>query len=65
MNSHRGTVFAASPGLGQVYVCADCGNVHVQIGPVNLTLAPDAYLQFVVLLSESAANFEVWKSAQR
>jgi hypothetical protein len=64
VSGHRGTVFASAPGLGQVYVCDDCGNVHLQIGPVNLTLTPEAYLQFVVLLSESAANFEVWKSNQ-
>lgn len=63
MNSHPGTVLAASPGLGQVYVCAGCNNVHVQVGPVNLTLDPAAYLQLVVLLSESASEFELWKSA--
>lgn len=55
-----GTCLAAMEGLGQVYDCGSCGNIHVQVGPVNLTLEPKAYMQLVALLNQSAANFEVW-----
>jgi hypothetical protein len=51
---------AAVEGLGQVYDCGDCGNIHIQIGPVSITVEPHAYMQFVAMLSTSAANFEMW-----
>ncbi|MEI9812400.1 MAG: hypothetical protein WDO18_06865 [Acidobacteriota bacterium] len=32
----------------------------MQVGPVTLTLDPEAFMQFVDMVSTSAANFEVW-----
>jgi hypothetical protein len=62
---YSGVCLAATEGLGQVYDCGSCGNIHVQIGPVNLTLEPRAYMEFVALLSNSAANFELWLEQRR
>ena len=53
-------IFAEREGLGRVYNCGDCNNIHVQVGPVSLTLTPDAYMELVNLLSRSAANFETY-----
>lgn len=59
MENH-GTLLAATKGLGSVYDCGNCGNIHLQIGAVNVTLEPEAYMQLVAMISTSAANFEVW-----
>ncbi len=56
----RGAVLAVMDGFGQVYDCGSCGNSHVQVGPVNITLEPKAYMQLVAMISTSAASFEVW-----
>jgi hypothetical protein len=56
----RGALLASIDGFGQVFDCGGCGNVHLQVGPVSLTLAPDAYMQLVAMVSTSAANFELW-----
>lgn len=53
-------VLADIQGFGRVYDCGDCGGVHVAVGPVSITLSPEAYLQFVTLVHTSAANFEAW-----
>jgi hypothetical protein len=57
---YHGAILASIPGFGQVYDCGNCGNLHLQIGPMNLTLEPKAYMQLVDLVSTSAANFELW-----
>lgn len=54
----NGICLAARSGFGQVYDCGSCGNIHVQVGPVSLTLEPGAYMQLVALLNDSAASFE-------
>jgi hypothetical protein len=51
---------ASRPGLGRVFVCGACDNVHVTVGPVTLTLTPGAYMQLVELMNTSAANFELF-----
>jgi len=56
----RGNMLAVSEGFGQVYDCGSCGNVHVQMGPVSITLDPAAYMKLVAMISTSAANFELW-----
>ena len=53
-------VLAEHPGLGRVWDCGECGNIHVSVGPVTLRLDPPAYLQLVAMLNASAANFETW-----
>ena len=55
-----GTLLAASDGFGQVYDCGHCGNIHLQVGNVSITLGPPAYMQLVAMISTSAANFELW-----
>jgi hypothetical protein len=51
---------AEMPGFGRIYDCGNCGNIHVTIGPVSVTLEPQAYMQMVALVNTSAANFETW-----
>lgn len=51
------TILAERRNFGNVYHC-ECGNVHVQVGPVNITFSVDGYMEFVDLVSTSAANFE-------
>lgn len=63
--TNQGVCLAAKEGFGQIYDCGCCGNIHVQVGPVTVTLDPDAYMQFVDLVSTSAANFEVWLQLKR
>jgi hypothetical protein len=58
--SNSGVSLATKEGFGQVYDCGSCGNIHVQVGPVTITLEAEAYMQFVDLVSTSAANFEMW-----
>ncbi len=56
----NGTQLAAVDGFGQIYDCGACGNIHVQVGPVSITLHPRSYMQLVAMVSTSAANFELW-----
>ncbi len=58
--SNHGVCLAAMEGFGQVYDCGSCGNIHVRVGPVSITLEPTAYMQLVAMISTSAANFELW-----
>jgi len=58
--NHPDCLLAEISGFGRVYDCGDCGNIHVTVGPVSLTLTPDAYMQLVDLVNTSAANFETW-----
>jgi hypothetical protein len=52
-------VLAETPGLGRIYNCGSCRNVHFQVGAVSITLSPEAYLQVAEMVNRSAANFEV------
>jgi len=56
----NGSCLASMEGLGQIYDCGSCGNIHLQVGPVTITLEPGAYMQLVAMVSASAANFEPW-----
>jgi hypothetical protein len=53
-------ILAERVGFGRIFDCGDCGNIHVSVGPVMLTLDPQAYMQLVALVNTSAANFETW-----
>lgn len=46
--------------FGTIYQC-ECGCYHLQIGPFNLALAEESYLELVSLVNESAANFELYR----
>lgn len=58
-------VLAEVPGLGRVFDCGNCGNLHLTVGPISLTLSAEAYMQLVTLLNTSAANFETWIQTQQ
>ncbi len=60
MTERKGYVLAEIPNFGRVFDCGNCGAIHVTVGPVSLTLDPEAYMQVVALLNTSAANFELW-----
>jgi hypothetical protein len=53
-------ILAAIEGFGQGSDCGTCGNIHVQVGPVAITIEPHAYMQMAAMISTSAANFETW-----
>lgn len=56
----RSCMLAEIPDFGQVFDCGQCGNLHLTIGAVSLTLTPDAFMQLVALIHSGAANFETW-----
>ncbi len=56
-------VLAEYPGLGSVSVCT-CGSVHVQIGPVELTLEPGAFAQSALMFQRAIAALEEGKFAR-
>lgn len=56
----NGYLLAEISNFGRVYDCGECGNVHLSVGPVSLTLEPKAYMQLVALMNTSAASFETW-----
>ena len=58
-----GYLLAEIPGFGRVFDCGACGFLHVTVGPVSVTLTPEAYMQLVAMLNTSAANFETWMQA--
>jgi hypothetical protein len=53
-------ILAEIPGFGRVYDRGGYGGIHVTVGPVSLTLTPEAYMQLVTKIHKSAANFESW-----
>jgi hypothetical protein len=60
MEENNVVILADHPGLGRVWDCGECGNIHVSIGPVTVSLEPPAYLALVNMLASSASNFESW-----
>ncbi len=55
-------LLAECPGLGSVTVCS-CGSVHVRIGPVELTLEPEAFAQSALMFQRAAEALEAGKLA--
>lgn len=51
-------VMAEIDSFDRIYNCGDRNNIHLQVGPVSLTLTVEAYMQLVDLVNTSAANFE-------
>lgn len=58
-------MLADKPGFGQIFDCGKCGNLHLSIGAVSLTLSPEAFLELVALMHTGAANFELWLEQNR
>jgi hypothetical protein len=50
-------VLANIEDFGRIYRCSDCDNIHLQVGPVNVSLSVEAYMQLVALVNTSASNF--------
>ena len=44
--------------FGVVYQC-EGGCMHVQVGRVNISLSSEEYIEFVDMVNQSAANFEL------
>lgn len=61
----KGCLLAEIPGFGRVFDCGHCGNLHLSVGPVSVTLTADAFMQLVALLNTSSANFELWLESNR
>lgn len=55
---------AAIQDFGQVYDCGSSGNIHAQVGPLNITLEPKACMQLAAMISTSAANFRALAPAE-
>lgn len=45
-------ILANYPGLGKVRLC-ECNSVHISIGPVTINLAPEAFSQMAILISNA------------
>ena len=52
------TILANIDNFGRIYRCGDCDNIHVQVGPANVSLNVEDYMQLVALVNTSASNFE-------
>jgi hypothetical protein len=50
-------ILAEYQDFGRVVKC-ECGAIHLQVGAVNVSFSPDAYMQFADLVRASALNFE-------
>ena len=45
-------ILADQPGLGRVRLC-ECNSIHLNIGPVTINLAADAFAQTAILLQDA------------
>lgn len=48
-----GKILASRDNFGCVYECP-CGTIHVAIGPIDLKLTPETFLEALSLLREAA-----------
>ncbi len=42
-------ILADQPGLGRVRLC-ECNSIHLSIGPLTVSLAPEAFAQTAILI---------------
>jgi hypothetical protein len=56
-----GKILASRNDLGCVYECP-CGTIHVAVGPVDLKLSPEMFLEAAAMLREAA---EHWSPSAR
>ncbi|WP_213806741.1 hypothetical protein [Granulicella sp. dw_53] len=45
-------ILADRPGLGRVHMC-ECRSIHLKLGPVTVTLAPEAFAQAGLLIRDA------------
>ncbi len=50
-------ILADYPGLGKVWLC-ECNSIHLSIGPVTVTLAPQAFAQTAILIHNAMKELE-------
>jgi hypothetical protein len=46
-------VLAERSGLGRVHLCG-CNSVHLKIGPVSISLSPEAFAQASMMMRQAA-----------
>ncbi len=46
------SVLAELPGLGRIYLC-ECNSIHLSVGPVALTLAPEVFAQTAIMIRDA------------
>jgi len=51
-------LIAAKKGLGSVFLCRSCSQVHLVIGPITIRLEAAAYRQLIELLNRSRPAFQ-------
>lgn len=54
--TQKNVVLADRPGLGRVKLC-ECNSVHLSLGPVTITLAPEAFAQAAILIRNAMDQF--------
>lgn len=52
MDTEIDVVLADYPGLGRVRMCG-CNTVHLSLGPMTLSLAPEAFVQTAILVRKA------------
>ncbi len=52
MDTEIDVVLADYPGLGRVRMCG-CNTVHLSLGPMTLSLAPEAFAQTAILVRKA------------
>lgn len=62
---HNSYLLAEVSTLGRIYECGPCGYIHLQLGPVNITLSKESYLELVEMVNRSAANYELMLEDKR
>ena len=54
---------AEIPSLGRVWLC-ECNSIHLSIGPVTVTLAPEAFVQTASLVRHAMEQLAVIVAAK-
>ncbi|QNI37477.1 hypothetical protein [Edaphobacter albus] len=55
-------ILAEHAGLGEVRICG-CNSIHLRVGPVTITLAPEAFAQTAILIREAMESLSVLVAA--
>lgn len=54
---------AEMSGLGRIWLC-ECNSIHLSIGPVTVTLAPEAFLQTASMVRHAMEQLAVIVAAK-
>ncbi len=50
-------ILADHPGLGRVRLC-ECNSIHLSIGPLTISLAPEAFAQTAILIRNAMEQLD-------